>query len=451
MEAAATRKRIVIVGAGFAGLAAAKALRRSDADITLVDRTNHHLFQPLLYQVATAALSPADIATATRVLLRHQANATVLMAEVVGVDPAARVVRLATGPALPYDQLILANGAAYSFFGRDDWAAHTQVLKSLDNALAIRERLLGAFEQAEECGDPEMIRRLMTFVVVGAGPTGVEMAGTIAELARSTLSRDFKHIDTRSARILLCEAGSRVLSAFPPHLSEYAARALATLGVEVALNQTVREIDAYGMQLGDTRIDAATILWCAGTKARPAAQWIGAEAARNGAVKVLADCSVPGHPEIFAVGDVASFDPGDGRPLPGLAPVAKQQGVYVGRLLAARLAGRAEPGPFRYRDLGTMAIIGRSHAIADFGLFRLTGFPAWLGWSLVHLMLLVDIRSRIMVYINWSWAFFTYGRGARLLTGDARTDRVGPVRTAFRRDSPAAPPSGAPAAPGYPP
>jgi NADH dehydrogenase len=451
MAGGRTRPQIVIVGAGFGGLSAARALRHADADVTLVDRTNHHLFQPLLYQVATAALSPADIATATRVLLRHQGNATVLMAEVTGVDTAARCVRLATGPSLPYDHLILANGAAYSFFGRDDWAAHTQVLKSLDNALAIRERLLGAFEQAEECGDPDMIRRLMTFVVVGAGPTGVEMAGTIAELARSTLSRDFKHIDTKSARILLCEAGSRVLSAFPQHLSDYAAEALTTLGVELSLNQPVREIDAHGLQLGDTRIDAATILWCAGTKARPAAQWIGAESARNGAVKVAADCSVPGHPEIFAIGDVASFDPGNGQPLPGLAPVAKQQGVYVGRLLAARLAGKPAPGPFRYRDLGTMAIIGRSHAIADFGIFRLTGFPAWLAWSLVHLMLLVDIRSRIMVYVNWSWAFFTYGRGARLLTGDARIDRIGPVRTAFRRESPAAPPSAVPAAPGSPP
>ena len=416
---ASGRKQVVVVGAGFGGMAAVQALRGADADITLVDRTNHHLFQPLLYQVATAALSPAEIATASRVLLRRYHNATVLMSEVIGVDPAHRCVRLANGLTLPYDYLVLATGAAYSFFGHDEWAAYTHVLKTLDDALSIRERLLSAFEWAEECADPEKVRRLLTFAVIGGGPTGVELAGTMAELARTTLARDFKRIDPRSARIVLCEAGGRLLSAFPPHLSDYALRALRALGVEVRLGEAVNAIDANGLLVGDTRIDAALILWCAGTKARPAAQWIGAAAARNGAIEVTPDCSVPGWPEIFAIGDVASFSAGLSKPLPGLAPVAKQQGRYVGRLLKARIAGAAFTRPFRYRDWGALAVIGRSHAIADFGRFRLTGFLAWLTWSLVHLMLLVDFRSRVVVYWNWSWAFFTYGRGARLLTGDS--------------------------------
>jgi NADH dehydrogenase len=312
----AARKHIIVVGSGFAGMAAVKALKGADVTVTLIDRTNHHLFQPLLYQVSTAALSPADIATASRVLLRRQSNVTILMSEVEGVDPARRIVRITDAPDLSYDYLVLATGAAYSFFGRDDWAQYTQVLKSLDDALSIRERLLDAFEWAEECGDPALVRRLLTFVVVGAGPTGVEMAGTIAELARATLARDFKNIDTRSSRVVLCEAGPRVLSAFPNHLSDYAADALRDLGVEVRLGEAVAEIDALGLRVGDTRIDAANVLWCAGTEARPAARWIGASAARNGAIKVLPDCSVPGHPEIFAIGDVASFTGADGRPVP---------------------------------------------------------------------------------------------------------------------------------------
>ena len=412
------RKRVVVVGAGFGGMAAIKALHGVEADITLVDRTNHHLFQPLLYQVATAALSPAEIATASRVLLRGERNATVLMAEVIGVEPEQRIVRLAHGMELPYDYLVLATGAGYSFFGHDEWATHTHVLKTLDDALSIRENLLSAFEYAEESRDPEAVKRLLTFAVIGGGPTGVELAGTMAELARSTLARDFKHIDTRSARIVLCEAGNRLLSAFPQHLSDYTLTALRELGVEVRLGEPVLSIDEHGLIVGNTRIDASLILWCAGTAARPVAQWLGAPAARNGAVKVAADCSIPGRPEIFAIGDVASFSAGLSGPLPGLAPVAKQQGRYVGQLLKARLTGAAFTRPFRYRDFGTMAVIGRSHAIADFGRFKFTGFFAWLTWSLVHLMLLVDFRSRVMVYLNWSWAFFTYGRGARLLPGD---------------------------------
>jgi NADH:ubiquinone reductase (H+-translocating) len=420
MTDSAAKKHIVIVGSGFGGMAAVKALKNVDAEITLVDRTNHHLFQPLLYQVATAALSPADIATASRALLRQQPKVSVLMAEVSGVDADNRIVHLVGGRDLRYDFLVLAIGAAYSFFGHDSWAPYAPTLKTLSDALSIRARLLSAFEKAEECGDPALIPKLLTFVVVGAGPTGVELAGTIAELARSTLARDFKAIDPLSARVILCEAGDRALSAFPPRLSDYAAEALRSLGVELRLGEAVKEIDADGLIVGDTRIPASNVLWCAGTEARPAARWLGVEAARNGAVKVGPDCSVPGRPEVFVIGDAASFDDGSGRPLPGLAPVAKQQGKYVGKLLKARRAGERAPGPFRYRNYGTMAIIGRSRAIADFGRFTLTGFPAWLAWSLVHLMLLVDFRSRASVYVNWSWAWFTYGRGARLLASDTR-------------------------------
>lgn len=409
--------RIVIVGAGFGGMAAAKGLRRAAAAVTLVDRTNHHLFQPLLYQVATAALSPADIAAASRVLLRRQRNTTVLMATVATVDTAERRVGLSDGTWLAYDFLVLAAGVAYDYFGHDAWAAHSAVLKTLDDALAIRARLLGAFERAERSGDPAGVRRLLTFVVVGGGLTGVEMAGTIAELARRTLARDFRTFDPRAARVVLCEAGDRVLSSFADPLPAYAAHALEGLGVEVRLGKAVEAVDAGGLTVGGERIETANVLWCAGTRAQPAAAWIGAGAARNGAVKVMPDCSVAGFPEIFAIGDVASHDDGLGRPLPGLAPVAKQHGAYVARVLTARLAGGPAPAPFRYRNFGTMAVIGRSRAVAQFGSFTLKGFPAWLAWSLVHLMLLVDFRSRLLVYLNWIWAFFTYGRGARLLSG----------------------------------
>jgi NADH dehydrogenase len=409
------RKRIVVVGAGFGGMAVVKALKHADVDVTLIDRTNYHLFQPLLYQVATAALSPADIATASRALLRRQKNATVLLAEVTGIDVERGLVRTGNTPDVGFDLLVLATGAAYSFFGHESWAADAPVLKSLTDALTIRERLLGAFEWAESHACHQDTHTTLTFVIVGGGPTGVELAGTLAELARSTLARDFRRIDPASARIVLFEAGPRLLSAFPEPLSDYARTTLEKLGVEVRTGVAVDEIDADGLSAGPLRITTRNILWCAGTAARPAAAWLGVEAAKNGAIAVKANCSVPGHPTIFALGDVSSFNPGDGKTLPGLAPVAKQQGAYVGRLLKARIAGRREPGPFCYRDLGTLAVIGRSRAVADFGWLRLTGFAAWLTWSLVHLMLLVDFRSRLMVYANWSWAWFTRGRGARLV------------------------------------
>jgi NADH dehydrogenase len=410
------RKQVVIVGAGFGGLAAAKALSGRDVTVTLIDRTNHHLFQPLLYQVATAALAPSDIATATRTLMAGYGNVTTLLDEVAGVDDAAREVLTASGERIRYDYLVLATGCSYSFFGNDEWAEHAPVLKTLADALSIRERLLDAFERAERSVDASEIASLLTFVVVGGGPTGVEMAGAIAELAKTALARDFRNIGSDALRIMLVEAGSTILSAFPDDLPGYAAAALTRLGVEVMLGAPVRSIDADGLQVGDTRIDAATVIWAAGTRANEAAAWLGADAARNGALRVLPDCSVKDRPHVFAIGDVASFTGSDGKPLPGLAPVAKQQGRYVGELIWNEVQGRRTSAPFRYRNWGSMAVIGRSHAVADFGTIRLRGFIAWLSWSLVHLMLLVDFRSRLTVYVNWAWSWFTRGRGVRLLT-----------------------------------
>jgi NADH dehydrogenase len=423
------RKQVIIVGAGFGGLAAAKALSGRDVAVTLIDRTNHHLFQPLLYQVATAALAPSDIATATRTLMAGHGNVTTLLDEVAGVDDAAREVLTASGERIPYDYLVLATGCSYSFFGNDEWAEHAPVLKTLADALSIRERLLDSFERAERSIDASEIASLLTFVVVGGGPTGVEMAGAIAELAKTALARDFRNIDSNALRIMLVEASPTILSAFPGDLPRYAAAALTRLGVEVMLGAPVRSIDAEGLQVGDRRIDAATVIWAAGTRANEAAAWLGADAARNGALRVLPDCSVEGRPHVFAIGDVASFTGSDGKPLPGLAPVAKQQGRYVGQLIWSKVQGRGAAAPFQYENWGSMAVIGRSHAVADFGTIRLRGFIAWLSWSLVHLMLLVDFRSRLTVYVNWAWSWFTRGRGVRLLTRPPHSPVAKPANT----------------------
>lgn len=410
--------RIVVIGAGFGGMAVVRSLRGAAAQVTLIDRTNHHLFQPLLYQAATASLSPANIATTTRAMLRGQANASVIMADVTGVDVARKRVRLDGSEELQYDHLVIATGADYSFFGHDEWAEHCCVLKTLDDAREIRSRLLGAFEQAERCASSGSgdVQRLLTFAVVGGGPTGVELAGNIADLARSTLSRNFRNIDPASARVMLIEAAPKLLAAFPDRLSRYSERALASLGVEVRLGCQVTQVDARGLTAGGERYETANIFWAAGTKARPAAEWIGAEAARNGAVKVNPDCSVPGVDGVYVIGDASSHPGADGRPLPGLAAVAKQQGHYVGKLLKARLRGRSAPPAFKYVNLGTMAMIGRYRAIAHFPLMKVLGFPAWLLWGLVHLMLLTDMRSRVSVYFNWCTVVFAHSRGARLLT-----------------------------------
>ena len=423
VDAARPRPRVVIVGAGFGGINAARGLAGCGVDILLIDRTNHHVFQPLLYQVATAALAPSDIASPARAMLRRDRATSVIMGEVTGVDTTRRVVTVEDTGEFTYDYLILATGAAYNWFGHEEWSAHATVLKTLSDAETIRQRLLCAFERAESSSDPHEIERLLTPVVVGGGPTGVELAGSIAELARFTLARDFRHIRPQSARVILCEAGSRLLAEFPATLSDYAATALQSLGVEVRLRASVEQIDAAGVQAGGNRIESENAFWCAGTQARPVAAWLGVDAARNGGVKVRPDCSVPGHDEIFVIGDVASLGYRNGRPLPGLAAVAAQQGKYVAKVIAARVSGRRAPRPFHYRNLGTLAMIGRSRAVADLGRIRLRGFPAWLFWSLVHLFLLAGFRNRIVVYVDWSWAWFTYGRGARLIIGEATLEQ----------------------------
>src|SRR5882762_3548046 len=409
------RPKVVIVGAGFGGLAAAKALARVAVDVIVLDRQNHHCFQPLLYQVATAALSPAEVAWPIRHILRGQRNATVLMAEVTGVDAAGKRVLTNSG-ALAFDYLILATGATHSYFGHDEWAPVAPGLKRIEDATGIRRRLLLAFERAELEDDEAERRRLMTFVVVGGGPTGVEMAGAIADMSRLTLARDFRRIDPRNSRIVLVEAGSRVLAAFPETLSAYAQRALESMGVEVWTTAPVVELDTRGVTTAQgNRIEAATIIWAAGVTASPAAAWISAAVDRAGRIRVEPDLSVPGHPEIFAIGDTAlALGPG-GRPAPGLAPAAKQMGQYVGRLIAARVQSRAEPAGFRYRHLGDLATIGRKRAVVSFGRLRLTGFIAWAFWSAAHIFFLIGVRNRVVVALNWIWEYLTLQRGARLI------------------------------------
>lgn len=415
-RSASARPKVVVAGAGFGGLAVVKGLAKAGVDIVLVDRTNHNLFQPLLYQVATAALAPSDIAVPARHVFADRPEVTVLMGEVTGVDVAGRTVAVGKLGALPYDMLVLATGSVYAWFGHDEWATHAYVLKTLDDALRIRTSLLAAFERAEGLDEADAIRRMLTFVIVGGGPTGVELAGAIAELAHSTLSRDFRRIRSTTARIVLLEGGPHLLAGFPEPLSRYARTRLESIGVEVRTGTSADSIDATGVLAGGLRIPAANVVWCAGTAATPAAAWIGAEKSRSGGVAIGADCSVPGHPDIFAIGDVASMVGPDGKPLPGVAPVAKQQGAYVAGVIAARVAGRPAPPPFHYEDAGQLAMIGRSSAVANLGRIKLTGLIAWLLWSAVHLFFLIGARNRLAVYLNWAWAWLTYGRGARLIT-----------------------------------
>ena len=415
------RPRVVIVGAGFGGLMAAHGLARAPVDVLVIDRHNYHLFQPLLYQVATAALSPADIAEPMRVVLRRQRNAAVLLDEVIGVDPAARIVKTRNGARQSYDWLILATGSRYTYFGHADWPARAPGLKSLDDATLIRRRALLAFEEAEAASEPALRQRLLTFVLVGAGPTGVEMAGALAELAHATLSRDFRNINPRTARIILVEAGPRALAGFPEKLSAFAVRSLQRMGVEVLLATPIEVIDDHGVTAKGGRIEAANVIWCAGVEASPVARWLDAPAAKGRRVQVAPDLSVLGHPEIFVIGDAALATGPDGEPLPGLAPVAKQQGHYVSELITRRVRGDSAPPPFRYRNEGALATIGRHSAIADFGWIRLTGFVAWVIWGIVHILFLIGFRNRASVFLNWVWAWVTYGRGARLITGELTT------------------------------
>ncbi len=416
-QSPAGRQRVVIVGAGFAGLSAAKALADAPVDVTVIDRHNYHLFQPLLYQVATAGLSPADIASPIRGILSRQSNTTVILAEVEGVDVNARIVHAETG-RVPYDFLIVATGAKHSYFNHDDWARFAPGLKSVDDATLLRRHILLAFEKAEVEIEPQERERLLSFVVIGGGPTGVEMAGAIAELARRALSADFRSIDPRQAKVTLVEAGPRLLPSFHPDLSEAARRSLEMLGVEVRLGSPATECDDHGVEVMGRRIEARTIIWAAGVMASPAGQWLGAETDRVGRVKVNPDLSLPGHPEIFVLGDTACVVGSGGRPLPGVAPVAKQQGAYLARLIKARLEGRDLP-PFRYRDFGSLATIGRKRAVVEMGRFRVTGFIAWLIWSVAHIYFLIGFRNRLAVVLNWGWNYLTFQRGARLITGIA--------------------------------
>ncbi len=411
------RPRIVIVGAGFGGLSAAHALGGADSDVTVIDRRNYHLFQPLLYQVATAGLSPAQIASPIRVILRPAENVRVLLGKVSGVDKDRRVVTVEDRDEVPYDYLVLATGARHSYFGHDDWEAAAPGLKKLDDATGIRRRILTAFEHAESAESPDARRRFLTFVVLGGGPTGVEMAGALAERAHAALRRDFRAIDPGAARIVLVESSPRLLAAFPPMLSEAARRSLVQLGVEVRLGMPVTACSGEGVVIGDELLEAATIVWGAGVMASAAAHWLSADKDRVGRVMVEPDLSLPGHPEIFVVGDTAHVSAADGKPLPGLAPVAKQQGTYVARLLRARLAGKPAPAPVRYRSWGTMATIGRRAAVADLGWVKLDGTLAWLLWGLVHVSFLIGFRNRLVVILEWMWSYVTFQSGARLITG----------------------------------
>ncbi len=406
--------RVVVIGAGFAGLNAAKSLSRMPVALTVIDQRNHHLFQPLLYQVATAGLSPADIATPIRGLFSGQRNVRVLLGQVTGVDTQAHEVLL-DDKRVPYDALIVATGARHAYFGHDDWEPFAPGLKQIEDATAIRRRILIAFEHAEAEEDANARRRLLTFAVIGAGPTGVELAGAIAELAKVALAKDFRTIDPRDARVVLIEAGDRVLSAFPTSLSRKAHDSLTALGVEVRTGAAVTNCTAKDVAVGDERIAAGTILWAAGVMASPAARWLHAAHDRAGRVTVEPDLTLPGHPDIFVIGDTACVFGSDGKPLPGLAPVAKQQGLYVAQSIRARLAG-ASVAPFRYRHLGSLATIGRGRAVADFGWIRLSGRLAWLLWGLVHIAFLIGFRNRIVVLMDWLWAYLTYKRGARLIT-----------------------------------
>ena len=417
----------MVVGGGFAGLWATRALAHAPVRVTLVDRGNHHLFQPLLYQVATAGLSSPDIAAPLRHILRGQQNATVLMGDVVAIDAAGKTLRFAGGETLGYDTLLLASGSTHAYFGHDDWAVDAPGLKTLDDALEIRRRILTAFERAEAETDPAARAAWLTFAVVGGGPTGVELAGTLAEIARHTLRGEFRRIDPAGARILLLEAGPRVLSTFPESLSHKARASLQRLGVEVRTGVAVTSIDANGVVLGDNEpIAARTVLWAAGVAASPLARSFEVPLDRVGRVIVAPDLSVPGHPEIFVAGDLATVRDENDKPVPGVAPAAKQMGRHVARAIRARLAGKPAPA-FRYRDYGNLATIGRRAGVVDLGRLRLSGAPAWWFWLAAHIFFLIGFRNRLVVLIDWAWAYWSYRRNARIIVG--RDDDAQPRST----------------------
>ena len=408
---------VVIVGAGFGGLEAARHLANAPVRITVVDRRNYHLFQPLLYQAAAASVAPSEIAWPIRSLLRRYDNVTTLLGEVVGVDAEKKLVLVEDEEPFGFDYLVLATGARHSYFGHDEWEAHAPALKTLEDATTIRRRILAAFEQAEWTVDETERHKLLTFVVIGGGPTGVELAGTIAELAHDTLRNDFRSFDTRSANVILIEAGPRVLPSFEEHLSEYALRALKRLGVDVRLGQPVSRCDAQGVELDSGLLPAQTILWAAGVAASPAGEWLGAAVDRAGRVLVEPDLTVTGHDTIFVIGDTACVKTG-GRPVPGVAPAAKQEGAFVAGVIRSRLGGGIPKTPFIYKDAGSLATIGKRAAIVDFGRVKLTGFLAWWLWGIAHIYFLIGLRNRLAVAMSWLWIYLTGQRSSRLITTD---------------------------------
>jgi len=419
----AQKHRVVIIGGGFGGLAATEKLRGADVDITIIDRRNHHLFQPLLYQVATTSLSPSEIAWPIRMLVKHRPEVTTVLGNVVGIDKQAQVVELEDGGRVPFDSLIIATGARHAYFGHDDWEPFAPGLKTLEDATAMRRRLLLAFEAAERETDPDKRRALLTFAIIGAGPTGVELAGAVIELARITLKDEFRSIRPEEARVILIEAGPRVLANFRENLSVYAKTALERLGVEVHLGQAVTEVTADTVAYGGKVLRANTIIWAAGVLASPAAKWLGVEADRAGRIKVEPDLSVPGSPNIYAIGDTVSVLAPNGKPVPGIGDAAKQGGKHVARAIRARLAGQPVPA-FRYSHLGDIATIGRSAAVIDFGWLQLTGWVGWWTWGLAHIYFLIGLKNRISVAISWLWIYLSGHRSARLITwGEAGSGR----------------------------
>ena len=414
------KPRIVIVGAGFGGLAVVRTLHKEPVEIVVIDRRNHHLFQPLLYQVAAAILSPAEIATPIRSLLAGLSNVTVMLGEVDAVDSDNQQVQINIGghtEKIDYDYLVLATGARHAYFGNDHWEAVAPGLKTIDDATAIRNRILLAFERAEMSNDPEEIKRLLTIAIVGGGPTGVEMAGTIAELAHAALSKEFRRIHPEQTRVILVEGSPRILASFPESLSRAAAESLQKLGVEVLQGTRVTNCTETGIAIGDKIIPAGTVIWAAGVKASPAATWLGAEADQAGRVKVSPDFTIPGKSNVFAIGDTATQTDTNGKIVPGVAQGAIQGGAHVGKQILARLSGKPAPAPFRYRNLGNMATIGRHSAVADFGWLRMKGALTWWLWGIVHVMFLIGFRNRLAVMLHWLWSFLTFKRGVRLITG----------------------------------
>ncbi|TPW32986.1 NAD(P)/FAD-dependent oxidoreductase [Pararhizobium mangrovi] len=410
------RHRVIIVGCGFGGLSAAQRLKDVDAGVTLIDRRNHHLFQPLLYQVAMSVLSTADIAWPIRHLFKDRKNIRTILGEVVGVDTQRREVDLASGATLGYDTLVLATGSTHAYFGHDEWAVHAPGLKTLEDATTIRRRILLAFEQAELDPDPDRRRALLTFTIIGGGPTGVELAGTIAELARETLRGEFSRFSVDEVRVVLVEAAPRILSGFSEKMAGYAERKLESLGVEVWKGQPVSECGPKGVTVGEKMLESRTLVWAAGVEASPAAKWISAPADKAGRVEVEPDLSVPGHPEIFVIGDTASVSMPNGDPVPGLAPAAKQQGTFVGDLLRARLTGGTEPERFVYHHRGSLATVGERDAVVEMGWFKLKGRLAWLLWGVAHIYFLIGTRSRFTVALSWFWTYLFSRRSARLIT-----------------------------------